>query len=158
MTNIFNRHHEKEKRRQLRQNMPEAEVILWSHLKGKTLGDYKFRRQYGIDRYVVDFYCPKSKLVIELDGDSHFTKEAMEYDKQREAFIHSLGIKIIRFTNLEIKKNLTEVLEVIAKTVVSFPSLRRRGTRRSEGEVEGSNPPLQTHPSVFAKNRKNTSP
>ena len=113
MTTVFNRQSEKEKRRHLRKNMPETEVILWSCLKKKELDGYKFRRQYGIDRYVVDFYCPKAKLVIEIDGDSHFTDEAAEYDRQREIFIQSLGIRIIRFTNLEIRTNINGVLQAI---------------------------------------------
>ncbi len=97
--------------------MPGAEVILWSHLKSKALGGYKFRRQYGIDRYVVDFYSPKVKLVIEIDGDYHFTDEAEEYDRQREAFIQSLGISIIRFTNLDVRRNMNGVIQVIRKAL-----------------------------------------
>ena len=113
MTVVFNRQPDREKRRQLRRNMPEAEIILWSHLQRKTLGGYKFRRQYGIGRYVADFYCPKLRLVIEIDGDSHFTDQAEEYDRQREAYIQSLGLKVVRFTNLEVRNNLNEVLQSI---------------------------------------------
>jgi len=113
VTVIFNRQSDKEKRRQLRNSMPETEAILWSRLQRKTLRGYKFRRQYGIGRYVVDFYCPKLKLAIEIDGDSHFTDQAQEYDREREAYIQSLGLKVIRFTNLEVRNNLNQVLQVI---------------------------------------------
>ncbi|MBI2095125.1 MAG: endonuclease domain-containing protein [Candidatus Omnitrophica bacterium] len=119
MTTIFNRQSEITKRRQLRQNMPGPELILWSRLKGKSLGGYKFRRQYGIGRYVVDFYCPQAKLVVEVDGDSHFTDESQKYDRQREEFIRSLNIKIIRFTNLDIHRSINEVLEAIRRGLES---------------------------------------
>jgi very-short-patch-repair endonuclease len=119
MTYIFNNHSQKAIRQRLRHQMPAPEVILWSCLKKKTLSGYKFRRQYGIDRYIVDFYCPKAKLAIELDGDSHFTEEAREYDHQRQMFIESLGIKVIRFTNLDICKNLNGALWMIDQALES---------------------------------------
>ena len=139
MTIIFNRQSDKEKRRQLRDNMPEAEVILWSRLQRKTLRGHKFRRQYGIGRYVVDFYCPKLKLAIEIDGDSHFTDQAQEYDREREAYIQSLGLKVIRFTNLEVRNNLCAVLEAIEK-LVSPPY---EGVAVAEGNGEVKEQPLR---------------
>ena len=114
MTRIFNKITEKDKRKDLRKNMPPAEILLWYELKGKKILGYKFRRQYSVERYIVDFYCPKAKLVIEVDGDSHFTDEkAMEYDRKREEYIKSNNIDIIRFTNLEIYYDLERVLEKI---------------------------------------------
>lgn len=97
--------------------MPDSEIILWSYLKRKQLNGYKFRRQYSIGNYVVDFYCPKLKLVIEIDGDSHFTLDAIKYDNTRTNFIKSVGIRIIRFTNLDIKYNIEQVLLEIIKTL-----------------------------------------
>ena len=105
--------------------MPESEAVLWSRLQGKALRGYKFRRQYGIGPYVVDFYCPKVKLVIEIDGYSHFSKEAKEYDKERELYIDSLGLQILRFTNVDIQNNLIQVLEKISNTLFDSP-LRHR--------------------------------
>lgn len=114
MTRIFNKITEKDKRKDLRKNMPPAEILLWYELKGKKILGYKFRRQYSVERYIVDFYCPKAKLVIEVDGDSHFTDEkAMEYDRKREEYIKSNNIDIIRFTNLEIYYDLEKVLQNI---------------------------------------------
>ncbi|MGD0919462.1 MAG: DUF559 domain-containing protein [Thermodesulfobacteriota bacterium] len=72
MTKIYNRTVEENNRKILRKNMPKAEVILWSRLKGKRLDGYKFRRQFSVAQFVVDFYCPRLKLAIEVDGDSHF--------------------------------------------------------------------------------------
>ena len=72
MTQIFNKKTETIKRKLLRNNAPLPEIMLWSRLKSKQLGGYKFRRQFSIGRYVVDFYCPILKLALEIDGDSHF--------------------------------------------------------------------------------------
>ena len=72
MTDFYNREIEKDKRQELRNSMPKAEVLLWIRLKGRQLLGCKFRRQYSIGAFVMDFYSPEIKLGIELDGDSHF--------------------------------------------------------------------------------------
>jgi len=118
---LYNTSRQTLRRKELRNNMPEAERKLWAQLKGKSLDGFKFRRQYGVGPYVLDFYCPEVKLGIELDGDSHYTKDAMEYDSIRQAQIESMGIKIIRFTNIEIDENLTSVLEGIQKFLTRPP-------------------------------------
>ena len=82
------------RRRQLRGSMPEAEVILWSRLKGRQLLGCKFRRQYSVGSFVIDFFSVEIKLGIELDGDSHFQPGAPEYDSERQQFIESFGIRI----------------------------------------------------------------
>ena len=97
--------------------MPLPEIILWSRLKNKQLGGYKFRRQFGIGRYVVDFYCPALKLAIEIDGDSHFIDNAPQYDNQRQIFIESLGINVLRFTNRDVSHNVTGVLDAIVREI-----------------------------------------
>ncbi|MGH3053827.1 MAG: endonuclease domain-containing protein, partial [Gaiellaceae bacterium] len=78
-------------------------------LKGIQLGT-KFRRQYSVDAYVLDFYAPQAKLATEIDGDSHFNADAIEYDQQRTAYLESFGIEVLRFTNLEVFENLAGVL------------------------------------------------
>ena len=94
--------------------MTNAEVLLWSELKNRQLKGVKFRRQQGIGPYVIDFYCPKFKLAIELDGSSHFDDEKIyKYDQKRQKYIESFGIKFLRFTNQDIYKNLTLVLHEI---------------------------------------------
>jgi len=123
MTTIFNKYRERDKRKQLRSVMPVAEKILWSKLRAKQIYGHRFRRQYSIGRYVVDFCCPQANLVIELDGDSHFTNQAQQYDQQRTEYIRSLGMKVIRFTNLEIKENLYGVLDQIVKELQRFQPL-----------------------------------
>ncbi len=114
MTEIFNKSSQRNKRKILRRNISEPEVILWSCLKAHNTKGYKFRRQYSIGRYVVDFYCPKLRLAIEVDGSSHTGKDAKEYDLVRQKDIEELGIKFLRFTNEEIKNNLKEVLHRIS--------------------------------------------
>ncbi len=97
--------------------MPLAEKILWAELRGKQLAGYKFRRQYSIDRFVVDFYCPQLKLAIEVDGDSHFLEGANIYDAERQSIIEDFGIEFLRFTNEEIYTNLDGVLSKILEKI-----------------------------------------
>nr|WP_255940548.1 endonuclease domain-containing protein [Vibrio campbellii] len=92
--------------------MPKPEEVLWQKIRRKQLG-VKFRRQHGIGRYIVDFYCAELSLVIEIDGDSHFSTEGKEKDTKRDAFIEALGIKVLRFTNEEVMKQTESVLERI---------------------------------------------
>lgn len=113
---IFNPKHTKVQRKYLRNNMTKAEVILWSKLKGKNLS-YKFRRQHGIGNYIVDFYCPALNLAIEVDGESHYTVEGSVHDKQRTTFLNDLDIKVLRFTNPQIKQNLNGVIQHISSFI-----------------------------------------
>ena len=94
--------------------MPEAEVILWSKLRGKGLDSHKFRRQYSIGKFVLDFYCPKLRFAIEVDGDSHFIKGAKERDKDRQTIMEAIGITFLRFSNREIYKNINGGLNKIS--------------------------------------------
>jgi very-short-patch-repair endonuclease len=128
MMRIYNKKSVEDKRKILRNNMTEEEVILWSFIKEKKLSDIRFRRQYSVGPYIVDFYSIEYKLAIELDGGQHFEDDNVEYDKQRTKYLESLHIKVIRFTNFEIRKNLNGVLELISHTVQEMknttPSLR----------------------------------
>jgi len=117
MTQIYNRTSEKEKRRWLRNAMTEPEIILWSQLKNKQIGGHKFRRQYSMGPYILDFYCPEKKLAIEVDGGGHFTKDGMAYDQVRESVIGQFGVHFLRFTNVDIRENLHGVLTVIDDTL-----------------------------------------
>ena len=83
MTKIFNTSVGRQRRRSLRKSMPDAEVILWSRLKGKQLGGFKFRRQYGVGKFSIDFYCAVQKLAIEVDGASHYAIGEQEKDRER---------------------------------------------------------------------------
>lgn len=97
--------------------MTEPEIKLWQYLRNEQLG-VKFRRQHSIGEYIADFYCSKLKLVIEIDGESHFNDEAIEYDSIRTNFFKSLGIEVIRFNNDEVMTNIEGVFEIIQKILV----------------------------------------
>ena len=90
-----------------------VEKTLWSKIRNQQLS-VKFRRQHGIGRYIVDFYCPDFQLVIERDGDSHYQKGAQEYDYIRDEFMRAMGLQILRFTNIEVMNNLDEVVMAIS--------------------------------------------
>ncbi len=133
MTKIYNKSTEKQKRKELRNQMPLAEVVLWSRIRKRGISGFKFRRQYGVGPYVVDFYCPELKLAIELDGDSHFQEGAEEYDGNRQQTIEQLGIRFLRFTNRDVYKNLNAVLEAIAESAGRM--------KKEPGRKSGENTP-----------------
>ncbi|MDD5039414.1 MAG: endonuclease domain-containing protein [Dehalococcoidales bacterium] len=103
----------KEHARQLRENMTDAERHLWTRIRMKQLNGYQFYRQKPIGDYIVDFFCPKANLIIEVDGSQHFVDETIEYDRIREEYVSSLGLKVLRFTNAEVLKNIEGVVEHI---------------------------------------------
>jgi very-short-patch-repair endonuclease len=109
----FNRRSLKDKRKNLRNNSTQAETFLWGYLKNSQFEGRKFRRQTSIKNYIVDFYCPQEKLVIELDGDFHFDEKAIKDDEKRTKEIEADGIKVIRFENQEVLLNLDKVLKEI---------------------------------------------
>lgn len=113
---IFNRPEYTTRRQDLRNNATQPEQKLWALLRGKQLG-FKFRRQHGIAHYIVDFYSPACKLVIEVDGDSHYTDLARQQDAQRDVYLQQLGLRVLRFTNEEINQNLAGVYEVIKRAI-----------------------------------------
>ncbi len=96
---IYNKKYLENKRKKLRNNSTPAEVFLWKHLKQKQISNKKFRRQQSIGNYIVDFYCPEERLVIELDGEVHFEEETMKYDEERSKYLNELNIKVLRFEN-----------------------------------------------------------
>lgn len=117
MTNIFNMKMVKERRRQLRNNMPESEAILWSKLNKRQLDGYRFLRQYSIGSYITDFYCSKLKLAIELDGTSHDRKENVLFDITRQNEIESYGVTFLRIRNVTVRNELNNVLKTIRKKI-----------------------------------------
>ncbi len=113
---IFNRHDQKERRHDLRSHATKAEQILWQGLKTRSCAGVKFRRQHGIGPFIVDFYCPKHKLVIEVDGSSH--AHTQQYDNNRQMQIEALGLQIMRFTNEEVIENPDRVIECIERIIL----------------------------------------
>jgi very-short-patch-repair endonuclease len=105
-----------EKAKMLRKDMTAAEQKLWEKLKSKKMLGLRFRPQHPIDIFIADFYCHPLKLVTEIDGGIHNSKDQKEYDFGREGELENWGIKVIRFTNEEIENELGRVLEEI-KTI-----------------------------------------
>ena len=113
---IFNIKEQTILRKELRNNSTSAEAILWMRLKGKQVEGLKFRRQYGVGAYVVDFYCPELRLAIELDGGVHEAAMGCERDEVRARYIEQSNIKIIRFRNEAVFNNLEGFVGEIVET------------------------------------------
>ncbi|NLT50113.1 MAG: DUF559 domain-containing protein [Ignavibacteria bacterium] len=101
MTKHYNKTELKNRRRQLRSEQTFCEKIVWNYLKGRKLSGKKFRRQYSIDNYIVDFYCPELKIAVEIDGDVHNLPEQKEYDIERQKYLENYGVAFVRLKNEE---------------------------------------------------------
>ena len=110
---IHDRPELKNRRKSLRKSLTPAEAFLWRHLNKRQLEGRKFRRQHSIGPYIVDFYCAKEKLIIELDGEVHNNPMAESYDIKREKYLERLGFSVIRFENKFVFEFLTQVLQEI---------------------------------------------
>ncbi|MDR0658299.1 MAG: endonuclease domain-containing protein [Mediterranea sp.] len=109
------------KRKELRNHSTSAEATLWRILKGKQIGGLKFRRQHSVGSYILDFYCPEIQLAIELDGQVHYTFQAMEYDQNRTDYIFQIaGITILRFEN----KVVFSYPESIRESILDYKNKR----------------------------------
>ena len=120
MTKLYNRQADREKRKVLRHNMTEAEKILWEELKKKEIFNARWKRQHPVDIFIVDFYCHRFKLAIEVDGEIHLNEEILEHDDGREYEIEKFGIKILRFTNKEVFEDIESVRNRILKEINSL--------------------------------------
>ena|ERR1051326_5488093 len=109
---IHNRKYLKQTRKDLRNHLTPAEATLWKHLQQSKLGQ-KFRRQHSVGNYILDFYCPQSKLNVELDGDYHYSEDGIEKDRIRDAFLQKLNIITLRFQNEDVFDKLPDVLMII---------------------------------------------
>lgn len=104
--------------RKLRKNSTLSEVLLWNQLKARKMKDYQFMRQKPIGDYIVDFYCSKLRLVIEIDGESHDSK--FEKDEVRQQKLEALGLSILRFNDLDIKRDMHNILRAIEGWIEEF--------------------------------------
>lgn len=102
----------KQRARDLRNNSTLSEILLWDEIKNRKMLGYKFLRQKPIGNYIMDFFCNKLKLVIEVDGDSH-TEDRFEYDMNRQKWLELKGISVLRFDDLEVKRDMDNVLMAI---------------------------------------------
>ena len=115
--------------RQLRENMTDAERHLWAKIRMKQLKGYQFYRQKPIGDYIVDFFCPRAKLVIEVDGGQHSSNEIVEDDRIRDEYMSSLGLRVLRFTNIEVLKRVEGVVESIEQEIPLSPPLKKGETQ-----------------------------
>jgi very-short-patch-repair endonuclease len=102
--------------REMRHPQTPAEATLWQALRNRKVG-FKFRRQHPIYRFIIDFYCAKAKLLIEVDGGSHLEQNQKEYDQARTEYLEELGYKVIRFTNNDVRYNINAVTDKILQTI-----------------------------------------
>lgn len=124
MSQHFNIKQMKQRRRELRANMTYCEKIVWLYLRKKQM-HVRFLRQYSVDNYVIDFYCPKLKLAVEIDGDVHDLPEQKEHDLIRQKYLEGYGIKFIRIKNEELFDNAnkafgkieTEIEKIVKKII-----------------------------------------
>ena len=114
MYEIFNKSKFLPRRKELRKSLTPQELKLWFYLRNKKMG-VKFRRQHSIGPYIADFYCKEKNLVIEIDDHQH--QEEKEYDKERNNYMQTLGIKVLRFWNSEVEKSIEEVLRKIKENI-----------------------------------------
>ncbi|PKL78970.1 MAG: hypothetical protein CVV25_09695 [Ignavibacteriae bacterium HGW-Ignavibacteriae-4] len=103
--------------RELRKRLTKAERKIWADFLSSL--NIPIKRQKVLDNYIVDFYCSKAKLVIEVDGDSHSTKDGIEYDEHRTAVLESFGLEVIRFTNDEVLFEFNKVQDTIIEKIAS---------------------------------------
>ncbi len=105
--------------RHLRQNLTDSERALWQGLRGKQLAGVQFYRQKPIGEYIVDFYAPKAKLIIEIDGSQHLEAHQAEKDRERDNYLGSLGLKVRRFDSRQVLTETEAVLEIIHQMVAA---------------------------------------
>ena len=114
-----NRPEELTVRRSLRTNGTKEEAMMWKVLKNRQVSGVRFRRQFSVGAYILDFYCPELKLCIELDGAGHYNSEGLQHDYVRDKYLSELGIRVLRFENLAVLKMqpvmLAEIEAVIAE-------------------------------------------
>jgi very-short-patch-repair endonuclease len=106
-----------ERSRTLRRNQTDAERKLWSILRNRQLAGTKFRRQFSIGRYILDFYSPEHKLATEADGGQHYEDESRRQDRRRTDELSLLGVEVLRFSDREILNNIEGVYEILQDTI-----------------------------------------
>ncbi len=107
--------------RELRNTMTESERVLWQRLRSRQVQGVQFYRQKPIGRFIVDFYAPSAKLVIEVDGSQHYEEDGLQRDKERNAYLSAFGLRVLRFNNRQVLMEIDAVMDVIDRAVVKSP-------------------------------------
>jgi len=103
----------------LRKNMTDTERMIWLRIRAKQLQGYQFYRQKIIGNYIADFFSPRAKLVIEIDGGQHYSEEGLQKDKTRDDYFKNLGLKILRFSDRDAFENLDGLIREIYENLPS---------------------------------------
>ncbi len=114
---LYNDPKRKHLRHSLRRNATRTEYYFWSFLCRSQVEGLKFRRQYGVGPFVIDFYCPELRLAVEVDGETHESPEARKYDTQRTKFLQTKNIEAVRFQNGDVLENIDWVLNDLRKCI-----------------------------------------
>jgi len=123
----------KELSRNLRKQSTLSEVLLWNQLKQRQMRGYQFLRQRPLDQYIVDFFCPDSMLAIEIDGESHNLEIQVKQDPIRQKRLEAFGVRFLRFTDMDVTKNMNGVLQRIAAWIDEFEKSRCREEHLPQG-------------------------
>jgi very-short-patch-repair endonuclease len=114
--------------RNLRHNLTDAEQLIWSKIRKKQIGDFQFYRQKNIGDYILDFYCPTGKLIVEIDGGQHYEDDGMMKDQTRDKYLQMLGFAVLRFFDIDVLKNIDGVVERIYEHLKSpLPPFKKGG-------------------------------
>ena len=120
-TNLHTRKILRHFRKELRNKSTSAEIAFWNLVKNRSLEGRKFRRQHSIGNYIVDFYCPSEKLIVELDGDPHGEYHKISEDIKRDEYLQDLGFTVLRFENRFVFQDPEYILEEISKKFNNHP-------------------------------------
>ena len=115
---IYNNPILKERRQDLRRNQTEAEKSFWSCVRHRKLEGKRFFRQYSLGPYILDFYCPALRLVVEIDGGHHLEPDNHEYDETRTEYLKDHGIEVVRFSNSEVLTDMCGILGKLKKVIL----------------------------------------
>jgi very-short-patch-repair endonuclease len=156
MPSLYNKPIFRDRRRELRTKQTRPEELLWYRLRNNQLDGQHFFRQYSAGPYILDFYCPKLRLAIEVDGEKHAEEEAILYDKERGLYLTGLDIKTIRFWNKEVMGDMDTVLKRIRKAINSpDPSYLKSGvTNPMDKDLAGLHTRLLEHCIVLCRHQK----
>jgi very-short-patch-repair endonuclease len=130
----------KDKARQLRENLTDSEKALWSRLRNKQLLGIQFYRQKPIGEHIVDFFAPRGKLVVEVDGSQHTLGDHVQKDRFRDGYLASLGLKVLRFNSREVLKESDAVVEAIYRMIADQLNAEiPPGPPLKKGGIKGKN-------------------
>ncbi|MBL7994232.1 DUF559 domain-containing protein [bacterium] len=118
MNKIFNQNTQKDKRRSLRKRSTRAEQLLWQNFRNRGIEGFKFRRQFSVGPFVLDFYCPELKLAIEVDGYSHDSEGAKKYDTERQKIIEVYRVRFLRIRDEEVHEDIENTLKKIKTEIL----------------------------------------